>query len=984
MADAQHLRRLNELLEQALQLPLEARAAWLARRPEGERPFVPELTQLLARAVIETDTFMRQPAVAALDELAAAEARADEPGDQIGPWRLLQPLGEGGMARVWQAERADGTLTREVALKLPRLGLRVGLAQRMARERDLLAALEHPHIARLYDAGVTADGRPWLAMESVAGEPIDAHVRRLQLEPAAVLRLVLQVCDALAHAHARLIVHRDLKPANILVTAEGQVRLLDFGVGKMLQGETDPAVGAPQLTQLIGGAWTPDYASPEQIAGRPVTVATDVYSLGVVLYELLSGQRPYRLGRQSTAALEEAILAADVPAASQRCADRARARALRGDLDAVLAKALAKNPARRYASVESFAADLQAHLEGRPVQAQPARRLYRLGKFVRRNRWPLTMAAAVALSLLIGLLAALWQAREARLEAQRAHQARQFITGLLRDAQPRQGGAAAGAVRSADLLVRAGERIETELADDPRQAAELGILVGEQLAFLGEPQRGEAALRAAVERAMRTLGPRHPTTLKGRALLASSLSLQHPEEARRLTEALVPDALAGLPDTAADAVFALRSQSFLLAKQGQAEASIGVLRQAVAVAEQHLGADHVQTLTSLGLLSNTLGRFRQFGEQLTVASEAMRRAQASLGAARPHNTLTAVERWYAEALRRNDRPADAVPILRQTVQDQRALDGADTPRVRNMLYQLGLALGESGRLGEGIELLQRVVAMEAQQNTVLNEDRLSFRRALRVLLGFARRGTEVQAVTEDLVALQPAGAAASGSAAGHKPDAAEVLGRARQARVLAYQGLFESAEAEAAGLLNAVAPLQPPEPGLHAEVWHAHALAARLQGRHALAQQHAATGWEAAHRLQARPAAQAALASEWAAAAFELGDFARAEAMQREAMALWRRAQVDPSPLSATALVTQARLQLRAGQAAQALATLEPLVAAWAEAHPGSAWHAEARHWRGQALAAMGRRAEALADRAAARPALLASRVPALRRLAAL
>ncbi len=291
------------------------------------------------------------------------------------------------MATVWLAERADGALQRQVALKLPHAGWTAGLAQRMARERDILAALEHPHIARLYDAGTTAAGRPWLAMERVEGVTLDEFCREQRLDVAARLRLFLQVADAVAYAHARLIVHRDLKPSNILVTARGEVKLLDFGVAKLLE---DDAPAAANLTQQIGRAVTPDYASPEQVSGRPVTVASDVYSLGIVLYELLTGERPYRVERYSAAALEDAIMHADVAAASTRVAgDRKLARRLRGDLDTIVDKALRKDIAQRYPSVESMAADLRRHLEGEPVWAQPPSWRYRTGKFVRRHglRW---------------------------------------------------------------------------------------------------------------------------------------------------------------------------------------------------------------------------------------------------------------------------------------------------------------------------------------------------------------------------------------------------------------------------------------------------------------------------------------------------------------------------------------------------------------------------------------------------------------------
>ncbi|MBL8327067.1 MAG: protein kinase [Rubrivivax sp.] len=991
MADAQHLRRLNELLEQALQLPAHERAAWLAGRSDDDRAFVPELDRLLARAAVETDTFMRRPAAAALDELAAAEARPDEPGDLIGPWRLLQPLGEGGMARVWQAERADGSLAREVALKLPRLGFTPGLAQRMARERDLLAALEHPHIARLYDAGVTEGGRPWLAMERVAGLPIDEHVQARQLEPAAVLHLVLQVCGALAHAHARLIVHRDLKPDNILVTSDDQVRLLDFGVGKMLQGDgaradrVDRDARAPHLTQLLGAAWTPDYASPEQIAGRPVTVATDVYSLGVVLYELLTGQRPYRLPRHSAAALEEAILAADVPRASSRAATPARARALRGDLDAVLAKALARQPARRYLTIEAFAADLQAVLDGQPVQAQPPSRAYRLRKFVRRHALAVTAGAVVAVSLVGGLGAALWQARAARIEAARAEQARHFIAGLIGQAQPRQGGeAAAGAVRTSDLLVLAGQRIENELAGDPVLAADLGVTIGERLSALGEPERAEPALRAAVARATAALGPRHPLTVRGRVLLVESIAVLRPDEARPLADALVPDAVAGLPATARDAVFALRMQSFQLAKLNDAEASIGVLERAVATAEQHLGAQHEETLTSLGLLSNTLGRFRQYERQLLVANEAMNRTQAALGAARPHVTLTAVERWYGEALRRNDRPADAVPILRQVVADQRRLDGADTPRVRNALFQLGLALGEVGRLGEAIRLLRQVVALEAQHNSAYNEDRLAYRGALVVLLGYARRTDEVHALgTENEELRRAAAAAGQGRRTEPPTTAAAVQSTLRGARVMAWRGEFAGAEAEVGAALAAIEAAGPAsrEASLRAEAFWARALAERLTGRDGPALEYASRGWNDPSRATSRPGTQAAIAAELATLQLARGDLAAAEAFTREALALFTRAQVQPSPLSSTAWLAQARLHLRQGQPGRALQALDPLLAAWQESSPGSEGMAEVLHWRAQALQQLGRVAEARAERSTARSVLARSPVPALRRL---
>jgi eukaryotic-like serine/threonine-protein kinase len=473
-----------------------------------------------------------------------------------------------------------------------------------------------------------------------------------------------------------------------------------------------------------------------------------------VLLELLTGQRPYSVSHHSATTLQEAVLHAVVPAVSSRAPDQASARLLRGDLDTIVAKALRKRPADRYTSVEALAADVQRHLDGQAVLAQPPTWGYRARKFARRWRLPLAAAAMVMTSLVAGLGAALWQASVARTQAARAEQSKQFIASILRQAQPRQG--QGGAVLAADLLVVAGSRIEQELASDPQGAAELGVIIGEGLSMLGEPERGEAILRAAVARANTAWGARHGVTLRGRALLAESLAVQKPDEAAQVADALVPDALAGLPahpELAEVATMALRQQSFQRAKRNEVEPSYAPLKQAIEIAERYLGPNHADTAATMGLLSNTYGRFGEHKMQLATAQEALTRAMAGLGAQRPHLTLTAVERWYAEALRRSDRPADAVPILRRVQSDQRRLDGSDTPRVRDATYQLGLALAEAGELGEAITLVRETVALEARQNgSDDNEDRRNFRAALAVVLGFARRADEA-------LLLMPRGAA---------------------------------------------------------------------------------------------------------------------------------------------------------------------------------------------------------------------------------
>ncbi len=297
---------LNRLLDTALDLPANERALWVDNLGPEYDSVKDRLRDLLSRA--------DQPgaligSLGALDALGESESSSSEvSGETVGPYRLLRELGRGGMGIVWLAERIDGMINRPVALKLPRGHWSATLSERMARERTILAALTHPNIARLYDAGVTAEGNPWLALEYIQGRPIDEYCRAKNLSIQERLLLFLDVAAAVAHAHSRLVVHRDLKPSNVLVTDDGQARLLDFGIARLLE---DDGRTESDLTQVGGCALTPEYASPEQIQGGPIGIASDVYSLGVVLYELLTGRRPYDIKRDSRAALEDAILEAE-------------------------------------------------------------------------------------------------------------------------------------------------------------------------------------------------------------------------------------------------------------------------------------------------------------------------------------------------------------------------------------------------------------------------------------------------------------------------------------------------------------------------------------------------------------------------------------------------------------------------------------------------------------------------------------------------
>jgi len=395
---------MSRLLDEALPLDAAGRRAWLeALSPEHQ-----ELLKYLRAALLPQD-----PQAAGLEplspQLIAAFANQGgtlppgrlQPGEQVGPYELIRALGSGGMAEVWLARRADGAFKREVALKLPMLShLRADLEQRFARERDILASLEHPLIARLYDAGVDHNGLPYLAMEYVQGQPITEWCDAHRLGLAARLQLILQVSEAVQYAHEKQVIHRDLKPSNILVTQSGQVRLLDFGVSKLLGTEED----LTQLTSVYGRALTPDYASPELLCGGAVDARSDVYSLGVLMYEMLTGVRPYRLkSAASIGLLEQAIATVDVKKPSIQCEPQASAtrdttperltRQLHGDLDAIVLKALAKDPAKRYQTAVALADDLRRYLDRKPIEALPAGSIDRLRKFVLRNRTVVAISA---------------------------------------------------------------------------------------------------------------------------------------------------------------------------------------------------------------------------------------------------------------------------------------------------------------------------------------------------------------------------------------------------------------------------------------------------------------------------------------------------------------------------------------------------------------------------------------------------------------
>jgi serine/threonine protein kinase len=410
------LKTLSRLLDQALSLPRSERIAWLSSLRGSDAGYRATLAQLLAEAERPDDGFLTRPGIGHLQQ-AAPTPPTEQPGTQVGPYRLERQIGSGGMGSVWLAQRVDGALQWTVALKLPHTSWAPTLNARLARERDILARLAHPNIARLYDAGSDEHGRPYLALEFVQGVPIDEYLHQHALDLNQRLVLFKQVAGAVAYAHRHLVVHRDLKPSNILVSADGVAHLLDFGIAKLLGDEGE---GSTQLTRAAGRMLTPGYASPEQIRGEPITVASDVYSLGVLLFEMLTGTRPFRVTSASMTELEAAVTEELAPLASTRVAAKPTQRKLRGDLDTILAKALRKEPEARYLTVDALIDDLDRHLNGEPVLARPDSGWYRASRFISRHGDYVALASAALVAVLVGLGVALSQANRATREAQRA------------------------------------------------------------------------------------------------------------------------------------------------------------------------------------------------------------------------------------------------------------------------------------------------------------------------------------------------------------------------------------------------------------------------------------------------------------------------------------------------------------------------------------------------------------------------------------
>jgi serine/threonine-protein kinase len=680
------LSRIEELFHAALDRPAAEREAFLAAEPDAE--LRTQVLRLLDRHT-ESDAVF----TGALD---AALRQSTPQREHIGPYRLLRELGAGGMGTVYLAERTLGDTVQHVALKLIRGFPTADARQRFARERSLLAGLNHPNIAGLLDGGDSVDGQPYLVMEYVEGKPLLEYCRNAGLDLRARLRLFAQLCAAVQHAHQRLIVHRDIKPGNVLVRDDGAPVLLDFGIGKLLDA-TQPDTTATRV-------FTPAYAAPEQRAGRTVTTASDIFSLGCVLFELLTDR-----------SVAEAVAAEQpLPAPSTQVADRSQARGLRGDLDTLVLTAAHPEPERRYASAQALAEDVENYLCGRPLNAVADSRLYRLRKFCARHRFgvavsalALIVAAAFVWRLIVERERAEVAETTAQREAQSARRSRDFLISLFEAASP--GNTLGHALSARELIDKGSEHLAQELKEEPDTAARLSLTIAQVYAALGDPKAalvsGERAL------ALATGGTRERALLRAEILVTLGSEYDNTErfdDARRadeqalaLRERYAPEDRAKIASTLTDLGSAAVRRDDLKAARAYFDRAIDEFSKLPKIDP----VEQAQVLRGLAEVDVNEGKL---DDSVKHAEQAVN-ALASLPAASPER----IEPWRVLAraeVARGDVVA-ATATLEHALDVAHAALGEDSYKVSNVENDLAVALNSLDRYRDAIGHLQKSIAI---------------------------------------------------------------------------------------------------------------------------------------------------------------------------------------------------------------------------------------------------------------------------------
>lgn len=743
-------RRAEAVFEEAVEAPPEERSGLLDRLC-GDDPELRQDVEALLLADQQAGDFLESPALPSMEPPSPGQQ-----GRRLGAYRIERKIGEGGMGTVYLAVRADQEYEQRVAVKV--FGYsphRADLLRRFPAERQILASLEHPGIARLLDGGTTEGGLPYLVMEYIDGLPIDRYCEENRLTVEQRIDLFLEVCAAVAYAHQNLVVHRDLKPSNILVTAAGAPRLLDFGIAKLLQ---EGAARSSQTTVVGQRLMTPHFASPEQIAGRPITTASDVYALGVLLHLLLTGSLPYRFDPERIGAVEQAVMEQEPRRPSLSARDAAIARELAGDLDNVLLLALAKDPGKRYGSVELFAQDLRRYQQGLPVSARAATAGYRLRKFVARHRLSVGLSTTAA-ALIAGLAVTMTyqavnlarQRDEIRRERDKAVQVTQFLKDMLQSPDPSQ--ARGETVTARELLDQGAARIRSRLSSQPETRADLLGTMGTVYHNLGLDDRAQPLLSEALSLRRKQSGEWNPEVAESlealgqyhldRGELAEAGSCYRqaleirqgqpddPALARTLqgmarvlieqarygeAEPLLNQALAldrtHFGDGQAETADALASLGALREEQGDLATAEALYRQALGILRRQRGGEDPSTLNLLDNLGEVLVKSKRFEEAEGFYEESLQAARKIYG----EEHVKVAERLNNLAYLYTDwgRSAQAEQPCREALAMLRRLLGNDNPKVAISLNNLAQSLQEQGDLAGAQPLLEEAVRIQAR------------------------------------------------------------------------------------------------------------------------------------------------------------------------------------------------------------------------------------------------------------------------------
>ncbi|UXI66170.1 tetratricopeptide repeat protein [Tahibacter amnicola] len=737
--------RLQTLFDAVLDLPPEQRDAMLERECAGDTALLAELRELLAADALYRDTTAQFVADVFGTLITGGAVKAPLFGLRVGPWQLHEELGNGGMGTVYRAERVDGSVSQTVAIKFVRRELLdASTLKRFQLERQVMAALDHPHIARLLDAAQLPDGTPYYVMEYVDGLPITQYCDRERLDVRQRVELVRKVCSAVAEAHRGLIVHRDLKPGNILIAAGGVPKLLDFGIAKLLQAA--PALPGADETATAQRYFSASYAAPEQISGKAVGVACDVYALGLLLYELLVGARPFDFNGMTAGQIERHILSVPPPQPSSAALRTpgngvARARQLKGDLDGIIQRCLRKDPHERYASVEQLDADLRRYLEGRPVQARGGHAWYRVQKFVLRNKVSVATGTAAILALVLGLIGFAWQAHIAQARAAELEQVSRFQAHMLEQIDPANAGRllttdvterlaaaltkagvdekervarlaafeaewqmlnatdAALALIDGTILKPAVSAIDTTFKDQPLLDARLTEVLAARYMNLGLWEAGQHLQERAVALHERTLGAEHPLTLASKDALGEILRMRGKlDESERVLRPTLEQRQRVLGPDHLDTLESMDSLGRLLQQQGKQSEAEPLQRELLARRRRLQGPDDRATLTALHALTMTLYDQGKATEVEPMARELFEARRRVIGVDAPE-TLNSLSLLTANLLEQQ-RAVEAEPLLRDELERRLRVQGEMHPETIKTYNRMAILLGQLGRHAE--------------------------------------------------------------------------------------------------------------------------------------------------------------------------------------------------------------------------------------------------------------------------------------------